>query len=65
MASFTTLVIFEGWILPKEVTLLSLLALPFLIWGTNTYTRNEISTATVYGMVVMIAAQTLAWFSLG
>jgi len=65
MASFISLILLEGWILPKEIIFSSLLALPLLIWGANTYTRNEISIATVYGMVVMIAAQTIAWFSLG
>ncbi|UCH57021.1 MAG: prenyltransferase [Candidatus Bathyarchaeota archaeon] len=64
LASFTSLILLEGWILPKKIILSSLPALPLLIWGAKTYTRNEISTATVYGMVVMIAAQTLAWFSL-
>jgi len=65
IASFTSLILLKGWILPKEIILSSLPALPLLIWGANTYTRNKISTATVYGMVVMIAAQTIAWFSLG
>jgi 1,4-dihydroxy-2-naphthoate octaprenyltransferase len=65
IASFTSLILLEGWILPKEIVLSSLPALPLLIWGAKTYTRNKISTATVYGMVVMIAAQTLVWFSLG
>jgi 1,4-dihydroxy-2-naphthoate octaprenyltransferase len=65
ITSFISLILLEGWILPREVVFSSLLALPLLIWGANTYTRNEISTATIYGMVVMIAAQTIAWFSLG
>jgi 1,4-dihydroxy-2-naphthoate octaprenyltransferase len=65
IACFTSLILLEGWILPKEIIYSSLLALPLLIWGAKTYTRNEISIATVYGMVVMIAAQTVAWFSLG
>ena len=65
IASFTSLILLKGWILPKEIILSSLPALPLLIWGAKTYTRNEISTATVYGMIVMIAAQTITWFSLG
>jgi 1,4-dihydroxy-2-naphthoate octaprenyltransferase len=65
MASFISLILLEEWILPKEIIFSSLLALPLLIWGANTYTRNEISISTVYGMVVMITAQTVAWFYLG
>lgn len=65
MASFISLILLEEWILPKEIIFSSLLALPLLIWGANTYTRNEISISTVYGMVVMITAQTVACFYLG
>jgi len=65
IASYASLILLEGWILPKEIILSSLLALPLLIWGAHTYTRNRISVATVYGMVVMMSAQTIAWFLLG
>jgi 1,4-dihydroxy-2-naphthoate octaprenyltransferase len=64
MASFASLMLLEGWILPREIVLSSLLSLPLMIRGANTYTRNKISRATVYGMLVMMAAQTIAWFSL-
>ncbi len=65
IASFTSLFLLEGWILPKEIIYSSLLSLPLLIWGAKTYTRDNVSRATVYGMVVMMAAQTTAWFILG
>jgi 1,4-dihydroxy-2-naphthoate octaprenyltransferase len=65
IASYTSLILLEGWILPKEIIFSSLLALPLLIWGAHTFTRNTISVATVYGMVVMMSAQTIAWFLLG
>jgi 1,4-dihydroxy-2-naphthoate octaprenyltransferase len=65
IASYASLILLEGWILPKEIVFSSLLALPLLIWGAHTYTRNKISIATVHGMVVMMSAQTIAWFILG
>jgi 1,4-dihydroxy-2-naphthoate octaprenyltransferase len=48
IASYASLILLEGWILPKEIIFSSLLALPLLIWGAHTYTRNKISIATVY-----------------
>jgi 1,4-dihydroxy-2-naphthoate octaprenyltransferase len=65
IASYTSLFLLEGWILPKEIIFSSLLSLPLVIWGAHTYTRKTISVATVYGMVVMMSAQTIAWFLLG
>jgi 1,4-dihydroxy-2-naphthoate octaprenyltransferase len=65
IASFTSLFLLEGWILPTRIVHSSLLSLPLLTWGAKTYTSNKVSRATVYGMVVMMAFQTIAWFSLG
>lgn len=62
---FASLIFLRGWVLPEKIVLSSLMALPFLIWGAFTFTRNEISRATVYGLIVMIIAQTVTWFFIG
>jgi hypothetical protein len=65
IASYTSLILLGGWLLPRVIVLSSLLALPFLIWGAYSYTHNEISKATVHGLIVMILAQIVGWNSLG
>jgi 1,4-dihydroxy-2-naphthoate octaprenyltransferase len=63
--SFMLLLLFSGWILPLEVAIVGFMALPLTLWGAKTYTRNKISHAPVYAMVVMMLTQTSIWFAIG
>ncbi len=51
--------------LPVIVTLASLLAFPLMALGYNSYTRKEVTVETIWGLYLLIVAQTLAWFYVG
>jgi 1,4-dihydroxy-2-naphthoate octaprenyltransferase len=61
VAAFASLVALTGPVLPSTVTLASLLAVPFAVWGVATFTRDERPFPTVAAMVVMAVAQLIAW----
>ncbi|UCH01957.1 MAG: prenyltransferase [Candidatus Bathyarchaeota archaeon] len=65
IASFCLLLLLFDWILPLEVVIASLMALPLTIWGVKTYTQTKISYASIYAMVTIMLMQTLAWFVIG
>jgi 1,4-dihydroxy-2-naphthoate octaprenyltransferase len=64
-ASFVSLLLLSGWIFPFEVTIVSLFSLPFVISGSATYTKNRVSSSTVYAMVVMMLFQMSMWIATG
>ena len=61
VAAFASLVALTGPVLPRTVTLASLVAVPFAVWGVATFTRDEQPFPTVAAMVVMAVAQLVAW----
>lgn len=52
-------------ILPRDVLLLSLLAIPLVGWGFARYTRTDAPHASVYAMIVLLAAQMVGWYAVG
>ena len=63
--SFTLLLLLTGSVVPFSVFAASLLSLPLVLHGYSTYTRNEVSSSTVYAMVVVMIAQSIAWIAQG
>lgn len=63
--SFMLLLLLRDWIIPSEVMIASLTALPLTIWGMKTYTRNTISHGSIYAMIMMGLMQTIVWFVIG
>lgn len=63
--SFTLLLLLTGSVVPFSVFAASLFSLPFVLHGYSTYTRNEVSSSTVYAMVVVMIAQSIAWIAQG
>ena len=59
--AFVVLAGLTGRVLPPTVTLASLVAVPFAVWGVATFTRDEQPFPTVAAMVTMAVAQLLAW----
>jgi len=53
------------WVIPFEVAVMSLCSLPHVIYGYTTYTRNKVSSSTVYAMMVMMLTQMLTWIGVG
>lgn len=51
--------------LPTRVVLVSLPAYPLMVLGWRSYTVKEVTGETIWGLYLLIVAQTLAWFSLG
>lgn len=64
-ASFATLLLLSWWIIPFEVAVVSIFSLPHVIHGYTTYTKNKVSSSTVYAMMVMMLTQTLTWIVVG
>ncbi len=62
--AFGMLAIFDSWIIPRIVTISSLLALPMVLWGWRTYTRIHNPYPTSNAMLVLLLAQMLAWYRL-
>lgn len=52
-------------VLPREVALSGLLAVPLLFWGAARYTRIESPHPTVFAMVALLLLQLVAWFLIG
>ena len=50
---------------PPLVMWSSLVAYPLMAHGWLTYTRGEVTGSTIWGLHILIIAQTLAWFYLG
>ena len=48
-------------VLPCEVVVGGLLALPFTVWGAWRYTRTDMPHPSVYAMIVMLSAQMGGW----
>ena len=63
--SFAFLLLLSWWVIPFEVAVMSLCSLPHVIFGYATYTRNKVSSSTVYAMMVMMLTQTLTWIGVG
>ncbi|UCH57302.1 MAG: prenyltransferase [Candidatus Bathyarchaeota archaeon] len=63
--SFVALLLLVGTIIPITVVVMSLAALPLMVWGGLAYTRREIATGTIYAMAVMMLAQSAAWLMVG
>ncbi|WP_255150693.1 prenyltransferase [Halorarius halobius] len=63
--AFAGLVALAGGVLPPLVAAAGFLALPFLLWGAATFTRDERPLPTVAGMVVLAVAQLGAWLWVG
>lgn len=63
--SFLLLLLLSNWIIPPEVAIASVTALPFAIWGAKTYTRNKITHGSIYAMVAIMVVQTITWFAIG
>ena len=61
VAAFASLAALTGPVLPPTVTLASLAAVPFALWGLRTFTRDERPLPTVAAMVTMAVTQLLAW----
>lgn len=51
----------SGWVLPRQVTLTSVVVVPLLGWGLVRYTRTEQPLPGVLAMVALAVLQTLAW----
>lgn len=64
-SSFTLLLLLTDNVVPFSVFAVSLLSLPLVLHGYSTYTRNEVSSSTVYAMVVVMVAQSIAWIAHG
>jgi 1,4-dihydroxy-2-naphthoate octaprenyltransferase len=54
-----------GAILPKEVVLSSLPAIPFLIWAGTRYTRIHSPLPTVTAILILLPLQLAAWIIVG
>ncbi len=54
-----------GAILPKEVVLSSLPAIPFLIWAGTRYTRIHSPHPTVIALLILLPLQLAAWVIVG
>lgn len=65
LLAFASLVALTGSVLPPLVATAGFLALPFLLWGAATFTRDEWPFPTVAGMVVLAVAQLAAWVWVG
>jgi 1,4-dihydroxy-2-naphthoate polyprenyltransferase len=65
VCSLGLLLVLYDHVLPPEVAVASLLVLPFTVWGYLRYTRTDAPHASVYAMIVMLAAQVSAWFWVG
>jgi len=52
-------------VVPFSVFAASLLGLPLVLQGYSTYTRNNVSSSTVYAMVVVMVSQSMAWIAWG
>lgn len=48
--------------LPLIVAAISLIAVPFAVWGWWTYTRRESPAASVITMIVLLIAQMMGWW---
>jgi len=51
--------------LPRIVVYASLVSYPLMALGWRSYGSKEISGETIWGLYLLIVAQTLAWFYLG
>lgn len=51
--------------LPRIVQVASVLAYPLAVHGWLRYTRNEVAEGTVWGLHLLIVAQTVAWLVVG
>ena len=61
--AFGSLALLWGRVLPPAVAAATLVALPFVLWGAATYTRDESPFPSVAAMVLAAVAQLLAWAS--
>ncbi|WP_396612298.1 prenyltransferase [Haloferax sp. S1W] len=64
VVAYGSLLAITGTAIPVVVTLATLLALPFSVWGAIRYTHVRSPFPAVAAMVVAAAAQFLAWVSL-
>jgi len=65
VATLTTAALWVGGVLPTLVVAAHLSALPFLVWGRATLTRQQSPLPSVLAMVVLALATTVAWWSVG
>ena len=63
--SFLTLITMAGWMIPLKVVGASLLSAPLMFWGSREYTRVTVALGSIYAMVTMFLAQSVAWFAIG
>ncbi|RME86290.1 MAG: prenyltransferase [Caldilineae bacterium] len=63
--SYALLLALPNVVLPSPVKSASLAALPFLFWGSLTYTRRRQPLPSVAAMAVMLLAQLVAWWYAG
>ncbi len=62
---FSLLPLLADRVLPHEVALSGLLAVPLLFWGAATYTRMDSPHPTVFAMVALLLLQLVAWLLVG
>lgn len=65
IGAYALLLILALTVLPVEVALGSLLAIPLLIWGWFTYTRIHNPYPTSNAMVLLLLGQMVAWYIVG
>jgi 1,4-dihydroxy-2-naphthoate octaprenyltransferase len=63
LGSLLLLLTFHGWLLPSVVVWSSLTVIPLAAWGWITYARIRNPFPTVAAMLLMLAAQMLAWWT--
>lgn len=63
IGSFTIMPVFIFRPFPPVVVLGSFLVLPAVLWGATTYTRRRSPFPTVMAMVLLLAVQLIAWWS--
>lgn len=64
-SALASLFFLHNQIVPLEVVLGSLLAVPLLLWGWFTYTRLHNPYPTSNGMVVFVIGQMVGWYLVG
>jgi 1,4-dihydroxy-2-naphthoate octaprenyltransferase len=62
---FSLLPLLADRVLPHEVALSGVLAVPLVLWGAATYTRIDSPHPTVFAMVALLLLQLTAWFLIG